>query len=701
MLSTFIACFSYFQIDAEILPSLDDETLSKYVPLLGDRVAVRSYIQMRTKEKIKQGSRRKNLFGILKEKLRRGDHKNVADSGDEATTSKAPALAPRRSGRKATRRVDLGWIHNKVQVRKRKGGGVRNITVSRTATKADLIRKGKDLFFPDGVSTKGPEKMFSFDLLDFKETPLPEGVSVGDCYDLMQMGIITFYISTVSAAVGVGDVTETVSAAVDAGGDVTETVSAVVDVGDATESALEPIAINVATSNTAFNLDHISPSIQILSPNFNPSLPVFLDATDPDNAGLVQVLEPANNTLSDTISIGHANSSTMSITIQDDASFEDAGIECNSAAPHGSTDDRGTNESNGFEMSNERPSHDCVTHETPITVESITINRVNVLNELISVFKTPGILQAKLSFRLTNENGVDAEGVSRDIYSAFWKEFFLSRARGEYECVPAHMETYAETEWIAIGAILLKGFKDVGYFPLKLAKAFVVALLFGKDCVSSDILWNSFLRYVTTVEKESVGRILLSEGEEEDADVLSDLLSRMDSHTIPRNNSPQLKELLLGVAHKEIIQDSKFAMDEMARSSRSGLLELLPNLDSVLAVYEAKKPTPKRVIALLHVEDEQLGMKRDKIVGYLRLFIRSLDERQLEKFLRFVTGSDVICVNHISVVFSTPTSEYSRTPVAHTCGPTLEIPDTYCSAQQMKADFTNILESNYLSMDIA
>ena len=93
-----------------------------------------------------------------------------------------------------TRRVEFGWIHNGKMVRKRLGGGNRKADVSRTAERVELLNIGKSLYFPDGKSTKGP--INDFDNLDYKETPLPENVTVSDCYELFKTGIVSFYLHT-------------------------------------------------------------------------------------------------------------------------------------------------------------------------------------------------------------------------------------------------------------------------------------------------------------------------------------------------------------------------------------------------------------------------------------------------------------------------------------------------------------------------
>lgn len=71
----------------------------------------------------------------------------------------------------------------------------------------------------------------------------------------------------------------------------------------------------------------------------------------------------------------------------------------------------------------------------------------------------------------------------------------------------------------------------------------------------------------------------------------------------------------------------------------------------------------------------------------------------LRRFLRFVTGSDVICVTKVEVIF-TALEGLARRPIAHTCGSVLELPCTYNSYPELRVEMENVLTSNYYTMDI-
>ena len=49
---------------------------------------------------------------------------------------------------------------------------------------------------------------------------------------------------------------------------------------------------------------------------------------------------------------------------------------------------------------------------------------MNILQEMITVFKYPHIIDTPLMFQSVDEAGADADGVSREAYMAFWSEIY-------------------------------------------------------------------------------------------------------------------------------------------------------------------------------------------------------------------------------------------------------------------------------------
>ena len=105
-----------------------------------------------------------------------------------------------------------------------------------------------------------------------------------------------------------------------------------------------------------------------------------------------------------------------------------------------------------------------------------------------------------IDIRGVKEEGT-GNGVVRDIYSSFWIDATDSYFIGEKERVPFVRHDLFKNEWKVISDILMKGYYDVGYFPV-ISKAFLVYSIYGK--VDEEMLVDSFLNYICEDEREVV-----------------------------------------------------------------------------------------------------------------------------------------------------------------------------------------------------
>lgn len=196
-------------------------------------------------------------------------------------------------------------------------------------------------------------------------------------------------------------------------------------------------------------------------------------------------------------------------------------------------------------------------------------------------------------------------------------------------------------------------------------------------------------------ERDLIDTALQEDLDGETQDELLDMLDRLGVKIIP--NRENLKPVLLKVAHKQIIQEPKYALDNMAAVAAECLKTIINTPEQLLAMYTDKKPTCRKVLKL--IEAHPLTPAEKQAHQFLQQYIRGLDEMGLRKLLRFTTGSDIISVSRIEVVF-TNLEGLSRRPIAHTCGAVLELPFTYNSYPELRMEMENVLSSNYLQMDI-
>lgn len=104
-------------------------------------------------------------------------------------------------------------------------------------------------------------------------------------------------------------------------------------------------------------------------------------------------------------------------------------------------------------------------------------------------------------------------------------------------------------------------------------------------------------------------------------------------------------------------------------------------------IYEEKRPTGRKVVKLLKCEPAKDS--EQQCLDHLKRYIKSLQGQSLTQFLQFTTGSDIIVTEQIKVVFTS--ESFARRPIAHTCAPMLELPNTYQCYNDLAEEFSNIL----------
>ena len=104
--------------------------------------------------------------------------------------------------------------------------------------------------------------------------------------------------------------------------------------------------------------------------------------------------------------------------------------------------------------------------------------------------------------------GVDDDGVFSDALSAFWSQFYDSCTVGEQERVPVVRHDFQVSEWTAIARILVKGYKDVNVFPIKLCRVFISTVLFSEVEITNDLMIELLLSYISSDEKDLVTKAL-------------------------------------------------------------------------------------------------------------------------------------------------------------------------------------------------
>ncbi len=381
------------------------------------------------------------------------------DAGEkEECGSTRKSMIGNKNAYKDTRRIELGWIHNGKQVRTKCGGGTRKLSVPKNAGYDDLIKLGKELFFPQGQSKKGPEVSFVFKIFDFQECEMPHDVTVGELYESVKLGILRFYLVSF-------DFEESEASSED------------LQTSDTPSEKNDDCYITGET--------HLSSDDEI---QFGP-------VEDPDYTSddTLSIEAPQEEIPSQSREVAHLVTDQEEIPSQ---SREVAHLVTDQEEIPSQSREVAHLVTDQEEIpSQSREVAHMVAHQDSAP-KVLRLHRVNIIHDMVEQFKDASVVETRLSVIFVDECGIDASGVARDAYSGFWEAFFLNCADGEIEYVPALQPEYGKEEWEAVGRILLKGYQDHGFFPVKLSLAFAVCLLHGENKVTPDMLIESFLRYV-------------------------------------------------------------------------------------------------------------------------------------------------------------------------------------------------------------
>ena len=180
------------------------------------------------------------------------------------------------------------------------------------------------------------------------------------------------------------------------------------------------------------------------------------------------------------------------------------------------------------------------------------------------------------------------------------------------------------------------------------------------------------------------------------SDEVIDFLECFNCRTVL--NKDNCQKVITELAKQELIQKPHIMLS-CWQPILSSLKDFEPfqSVESLEAFYDSIKPTNKKVLQLLVAQPETNG-ERDSL-KFLQRYIRGLDEQNLGHFLRFTTGADVLIVSQITLSFLKVEGIY-KTPVAHTCGPVLELPSTYQDFCELREIFNNILSKSDWHMDV-
>ena len=129
----------------------------------------------------------------------------------------------------------------------------------------------------------------------------------------------------------------------------------------------------------------------------------------------------------------------------------------------------------------------------------------------------------------------DFGGVMCDILSAFWDEFNKGHACGDIEMIPCIRHDFGYDELRAVARVIVKGYRELLYYPILLNKPFMISCVFEEHTVNDETLLQNFLNYIPLDERQIVKESLIKKNISVDGDdsKLLDVLPNCSTRRVP------------------------------------------------------------------------------------------------------------------------------------------------------------------------
>lgn len=207
------------------------------------------------------------------------------------------------------------------------------------------------------------------------------------------------------------------------------------------------------------------------------------------------------------------------------------------------------------------------------------------------------------------------------------------------------------------------------------------------------------MKYLSPSEEELVRDYITQdsfpdniEGQEE----FLDFLERFKCRTVVKKEN--INTIITEIGQQELMQKPHLMV-----ATWQPILQKLKNypsfqtLTALEVFYDSIKPTTKKILKLLDANPSS-DAERDAF-RFLQRYVRGLDTNKVSQFLRFATATDILISGKLQVTFLM-SEGIGRRPIAHTCGPVLEVPSTYSNYCEFREEFNNILDEGSWEIDI-
>ena len=166
---------------------------------------------------------------------------------------------------------------------------------------------------------------------------------------------------------------------------------------------------------------------------------------------------------------------------------------------------------------------------------------------------------------------------------------------------------------------------------------------------------------------------------------------------IPTPASLENIKLLVSVAKTELIAKPSISLSEIKIGMFAGRFKELwqdCRKEDVDDLFDNMNLTTSKVLQMIHLSNEvSLRKPQAEVLRFLKQYIRSLSPKELQCFVRYVTGSSLPVVKNIYITFHPHCGGFPFVYI-HTCSAIIDLPDTgYTGFQDFRVQMDNTLKS--------
>jgi hypothetical protein len=332
----------------------------------------------------------------------------------------------------------------------------------------------------------------------------------------------------------------------------------------------------------------------------------------------------------------------------------------------------------------------------------LLLQRNKVLSDMFEAYEHGGDLlpSQRIVVEYVGEQGIDAGGLTRDAFTTFWVQLFDLYFQGEDAKVPRMSSNVCgdhAVRWKLVGTILSHCVAHTKTLPVKFCRSTLAYLNDTHTTIPDEVLLNDFLLYLVPSKRELVKQALQDfvSLTEEQREELIDLFSHYEHRELP--NALTIKSQIIELATRELLVKPSYICNLI----NSGIPEEYKqsfwqrlHIQNLTLMYNSCIPTAAKVVKCLKTSENNAQCpEKMTIFCFLQRFVNSLNRELLERFLHYVTGTNLLSTQSITVIFSNA-SGLARRPIVHTCANTLELSTQYDAFSEFHSEFISVLNDD-------